>query len=183
MSRPNIAPIGLPLAPLLLVLAACQPQSSAVPSAVATTPDAEADLVARGEYLVRVGGCNDCHTPGYAESGGLTPTSEWLQGSPLGHYGPWGTAYPTNLRLTIDKLSEQDWLTYSATLRTRPLMPDFTLRNMSEADRRAIYRFIRSLGPAGVPAPQALPPGQLPPPPYLALVLPEPPAGAAAQAP
>ena len=33
---------------------------------------------------------------------------------------------------------------------------------MSEDDLRAIHQFVRSLGPAGEPAPQALPPGQQP---------------------
>lgn len=51
---------------------------------------------------------------------------------------------------------------------------------MTEEDRRAIYRFIHSLGAAGQPAPEALPPGQTPPAPYLGLVLPTPPADASA---
>jgi len=43
---------------------------------------------------------------------------------------------------------------------------------MREDDRRALYRFVKSLGPAGVPAPAYTPPGQPPAPPYLDLVLP-----------
>ena len=43
---------------------------------------------------------------------------------------------------------------------------------MDAADRRAIFRFIRALGPAGQAAPAYLPPGQMPAPPYLQLVLP-----------
>ena len=78
----------------------------------------------------------------------------------------------TNLRLTIDALDEAQWLVYTANLHTRPPMPDYQLRAMREEDRRAIYRFIRSLGPAGAPAPAALPPGQTPPPPHFQLVLP-----------
>jgi len=46
------------------------------------------------------------------------------------------------------------------------------LRAMREDDRRALYRFVKSLGPAGVPAPAYTPPGQPPAPPYLDLVLP-----------
>ncbi|MCL1635211.1 hypothetical protein M2650_11305 [Luteimonas sp. SX5] len=69
-------------------------------------------------------------------------------------------------------MNETQWLEYSAKLRTRPLMPDFALRAMTEADRRAIYRFIKSLGPGGGPAPAVLPPGHKPAPPYLELVLP-----------
>jgi hypothetical protein len=37
-------------------------------------------------------------------------------------------------------------------------MPWFTLREMSDRDLVDIYRFIRALGPAGEPAPAALPP-------------------------
>ena len=49
---------------------------------------------------------------------------------------------------------------------------DYMLRAMREDDRRAIYRFFRSLGPAGEPTPAALPPGEAPPPPYFQIVLP-----------
>lgn len=38
-------------------------------------------------------------------------------------------------------------------------MPWFALRDRSDADLRAAYRFIRSLQPAGQPAPAYLPPG------------------------
>src|SRR5690606_29738095 len=108
-------------------------------------------LAAQGEYLVRLAAYNDCHPPGYAERGGDVPTSEWLVGSPLGHLGRWGTSYPTNQRLSIGALGEEEWLAYTANLHTRPLMPDFALRQMRERDRRAIYRFVRSLGQAGKP--------------------------------
>jgi mono/diheme cytochrome c family protein len=76
--------------------------------------------VMRGRYLVEIAGCNDCHTPGYAMSGGKVPESQWLTGDALGK-----------------------------TLETRPPMPWFNLRAMSNADLRATYRYIRHLGPAG----------------------------------
>jgi hypothetical protein len=81
-------------------------------------------------------------------------------------------------------MDEAQWLEYSANLRTRPIMPDFAVRAMTEEDRRAIYRFVRSLGPGGQPAPSYLPPGQTPPLPYFSLVLPPaPPAPAGPAAP
>jgi len=168
------------LLPLLsLLLSACQPQAtpaaSAPPPAPTTPP---VDFIARGEYLVRIAGCNDCHTPGYAPNQGKVPKEQWLVGSTMGFNGPWGTTYATNLRLRLQDFSEEQWLAYSANLRTRPIMPDFAVRDMTEEDRRALYRFIRGLGPAGSPAPAALPPGQTPPLPHMALVLPPPENGA-----
>jgi mono/diheme cytochrome c family protein len=153
--------------------ASAEPRDDAAVTAQAK--GGEADAIARGEYLVRMGGCNDCHTPGWNESGGTLPTSQWLVGSPLGNHGPWGTTYPANLRLKLANMDEAGWMQYSANLHTRPLMPDFTLRAMHEDDRRALYRFVHSLGRAGQPAPAYLPPGVTPPPPYLDLVLPPPP--------
>ncbi len=165
---------------LACAIGACQrvpnaPDAVAKPLPIATAAAAAGDdLVAHGEYIVRIGGCNDCHTAGYAERGGDVPTGEWLTGSPLGYHGPWGTTYASNLRLTVGDLDEAEWLAYTANLHTRPIMPDFMLRQMRERDRRAIHRFVRSLGPAGEPAPEPLPPGRVPPPPYFQLVAPAP---------
>lgn len=165
--------------PVLVLLAACQP--AATPQAAVSAP--MVDLVARGEYLVKTTGCNDCHTAGYGEQGGDVDKAQWLTGSSLGYSGPWGTTYAANLRLTLAGMDEAQWLEYSANLRTRPIMPDFAVRAMTEEDRRAIYRFVRSLGPGGQPAPSYLPPGQTPSLPYFTLVLPPaPPASPAAPA-
>ncbi len=161
------------LIPALLLLAACQPAATS-PQAAVSAP--AMDLAARGAYLVKTTGCNDCHTPGYTEQQGNVDKAQWLTGSPLGYNGPWGTTYATNLRLRLQDMDEAQWLEFSASLRTRPIMPDFAVRAMTEEDRRAIFHFIRSLGPAGQPAPAYLPPGQTPPAPYMTLVLPAAPA-------
>ena len=115
--------------------------------------------VERGRYLVRIGGCNDCHTPGYAAAGGNAPEHQWLVGDRLGMQGPWGTTYPTNLRLFISSLTEQQWVDYARAMQPRPPMPWFNVRAMSDADLRAIHAFVSALGAAGEPAPAALPPG------------------------
>jgi mono/diheme cytochrome c family protein len=164
-----------------LLLPACQPGQSPAKAAALT----DAQLLTRGDYLVRIAGCNDCHTPGYMDQQGNVDKSLWLTGNQLGFNGPWGTTYPSNLRLRMAGMDEKQWLAYSADLHTRPMMPDFAVRAMHEDDRRAIYRFNRSLGGAGEPAPAYLPPGQQPPPPYVQLVLPAqpaPPAGPEAPA-
>ena len=90
---------------------------------------------------------------------------------------------PANLRIKAAEMDEAGWLKYTGALHTRPLMPDFALRAMCEDDRRAIYRFIRSLGAGGAKAPDYLPPGKAPPLPYMQMVLPPMPQPAAAAAP
>jgi hypothetical protein len=44
--------------------------------------------IERGRYLIRIAGCNDCHTANYAMRGGKVPEAEWLTGDDLGWRGP-----------------------------------------------------------------------------------------------
>jgi mono/diheme cytochrome c family protein len=126
-------------------------------------------VVERGRYLVGVGACHDCHTPGFNEALGKVPQSQWLVGNSVGFQGPWGTSYPVNLRLYVQNLSEAQWL---ARVRQpmRPPMPWFNLRDMKDDDLVAMYRFMRSLGPMGEPAPVAAAPGQRVTTPYIDFV-------------
>jgi mono/diheme cytochrome c family protein len=119
--------------------------------------------VNRGRYLIKVAGCNDCHTAGYGPTGGKVPEEQWLTGDILGWNGPWGTTYPTNLRLYMQDLTEEQWVKKAKTLTARPPMPWFNVQAMSTSDLRAMYRYVRHLGPAGKPAPAYLPPNQTPP--------------------
>ena len=99
MSNVEFRPVDRVLAAgLVVVMTACQGASSTPPSAgsVAAVPD----LVQRGEYLVSVLGCNDCHTPFEMGPNGPEPDmTRMLSGHPedlvmppppdLGD-GPWG---------------------------------------------------------------------------------------------
>jgi len=76
----------------------------------------------------------------------------------VGFQGPWGVSYPANLRLTVQSMTETQWLVFARTER-RPPMPWFNLRDMSDQDLIDIFRYIRSLGPAGTPAPAPVTPG------------------------
>jgi mono/diheme cytochrome c family protein len=118
--------------------------------------------VERGKYLVKIAGCNDCHTPGYALSGGKVPESQWLIGDKLGWRGPWGTTYAINLRLYMRDVPEDKWVKTARTLQTRPPMPWFALNEMTDQDLSAIYHYVRSLPPAGEMAPTFVPPGKEP---------------------
>ena len=128
----------------------------------AAAQDQAAEQIERGRYLVRTSGCNDCHTPGYPESAGQVDEQQWLIGSDLGWRGPWGTTYAPNLRQVVQLVSEEQWLSHARSAR-RPPMPWFNLREMNDADLRAIYRYIEHLGVAGRAVPAYVPPGQEPP--------------------
>ena len=147
-----------------LVLGACDARA-------ATPPNAEASIE-RGRYVVMISGCNDCHTAGFPQSGGTVPQSEWLKGDSMGWHGPWGTTFGPNLRIYMQSRSEDEWVRTARTFKARPPMPWWALNTMNETDLRSLYRFVRSLGEPGSPAPAFLPPDKKPTPPYVELVAP-----------
>jgi mono/diheme cytochrome c family protein len=162
---------------LALVLPGATVAQTSAPKAAAATAKATSKgsaAVERGRYLSKIAGCNDCHTPGYLLSAGKVPENLWLTGDTLGWRGPWGTTYASNLREKVGKMSEAQWLQYARTTELRPPMPWFTLREMTEADLRALYRFIVYLGPGGQPAPAYVPPDKEPPQPYVTFPAPPP---------
>jgi len=159
--------VGALTAPLVLSALASQGQK---PAATSEKPPRAKPQLAQGRYILMVGGCNDCHTPGFAAAYGKTPESDWLTGSTTGYYGPWGTSYPTNLRLLVNGMSEDAWVKSNRELKTLPPMPWWVMHEIREADLRDMYRLIKSLGPKGEDAPAALSPEQKPNPPYMALV-------------
>jgi mono/diheme cytochrome c family protein len=147
----------------LVIALGCQwvngqaPKQAAAPSAA----------IERGRYVVEIGGCNDCHTAGYADAGGKAAEADRLKGDTLGYRGPWGTTYPTNLRLSIGKMTEDAWVKYAKELMTRPPMPWFNIRAMTDADRRALYQYVKSLGAGGTASPAFLPPDKAPKQPFI----------------
>jgi mono/diheme cytochrome c family protein len=116
--------ITLVLLVALLSLAACEEQAAATPANPAAQ---QAQKVARGQYLVTIGGCNDCHTPLKMGPKGPEPDmARMLSGHPANFVmpappkngsawmwsgaatntafaGPWGVSYARNL--TPDRVS------------------------------------------------------------------------------
>lgn len=139
------------------------PTSAPQPPRLGATASAKVEqstdpLVHRGRYLVQVAWCNSCHTEGYGVQNGNVPEDDWLLGSTLGRNGAWGTTYASNLRLSMNDFTEEQWVDRARSLRTRPVMPWFALNEMDEVDLRAIYRYVRVLGAGGIPAPSYVPP-------------------------
>jgi mono/diheme cytochrome c family protein len=151
------------------VIATATGAAAAAGGSTAAATSAERTVLERGRYLVGIGGCNDCHTAGFAQSAGDVPEGDRLTGNPVGFQGPWGTTYPANLRLVVQTLTETQWLVTARTA-MRPPMPWFNLRDAKDDDLRAMYRYIRSLGPKGDPAPAYAAPGQPVNTPYIVFV-------------
>ena len=115
-----------------------------------------------GAYLIRTGSCDDCHTPGWAESFGKIPDDQRLMGNPVGFRGEWGTTYAANLRLSAHERTADQWITMIRGRKDMPPMPWFSLHAMSDRDLLAIRAYLRKLGPKGEPAPRAVGPEEEP---------------------
>ena len=112
-----------------------------------------------GAHIATIGGCHDCHTVGYNESGGQVDANVALKGSPEGFEGPWGKTFAKNLRLTIKDRSEDDWVVFSDTFRPPPPMPWYNVHALTEVEARSLYQYIKSLpGGLGDQAPPMIPP-------------------------
>lgn len=111
------------------VLTSCTQQSEK--QASASTEITPAEQIKRGEYLVTIGGCNDCHSPKKMTDQGPVPdqalllsghpssipvssfdsttASNWILFHPMGtaSKGPWGISYAANL--TPDATGIGNW--------------------------------------------------------------------------
>ncbi len=151
----------------MLAMQGCGGAVTAEPASAETKATAAAaehvaarSQIGAGRYLVEIGGCNDCHTPGFAMTNGASPAEpEWLTGDAVGFSGPWGVSYPANLRLSFQNMTEEEFIDLARAGQGRPPMPWPSLKAMSDQDLSAIYVYVRSLGPKGEPAPAPLSPG------------------------
>jgi mono/diheme cytochrome c family protein len=155
------------IASLLALQGGCSKPADAAPAVTAPAAKIEhiaaASHIDAGRYLVKIGGCNDCHTPGYVLTNGASPAeADWLTGDSVGYSGPWGASYPANLRLSFQNMEEEQFLELAHQGKGRPPMPWPSLMAMSDDDLKAIYAYIRSLGPKGEPAPAPSSPGVAP---------------------
>ena len=148
---------GLAGALALVGLSACTPTESAAPAApaaeaaapveVADAPVAE-DPVSRGQYLVSITGCNDCHTA-------MTPTgpdmAHALQGGPLPFAPlaemPWAPVAPSIAGLPEGWTEAEFTAFLSGGPRPSgvPVLPPMPRYAMNDADAKAVTAYIASL--------------------------------------
>jgi mono/diheme cytochrome c family protein len=114
-ARPVLACVTAWLTFGMLNFAAAQTDSAAT--------KASASDLARGRYMVVTGHCNNCHTASYAARQGNVPEQEWLLGNPIGFRLAAGTSYASNLRLTVQNLTEEQWVRYVMSAETRQIVP------------------------------------------------------------
>jgi len=135
-------------------------------SSIAAANDTQ---TARGEYLVTIGGCNDCHTPGYFF--GKPDTSRFLGGSDVGFEIP-GQGVFVGRNITPDKETgigswtrEQIVTALQTGLRPdgrvlAPIMPWHALAHLTEDDVASIAVFLQSLKPVSNQVPGPFKPGE-----------------------
>jgi mono/diheme cytochrome c family protein len=156
------------------MLAACQtstPGAAATASSNSTMPASKepavqaASMEQAGEYLTIAGSCNDCHTQGWVESKGKVAPADRFAGLDVGFRGPWGTTYGKNLRTVVQRHTEDEWADILKTADHgdgKLPMPWWNTAMMSDRDLRAMYRYIKSLGPNPKGVPRSLAPGKEP---------------------
>lgn len=110
----------------------------------------DSDPIARGRYLTRIGGCAACHTP-TDDKGRPLPGMEFAGGATFGGF-PTASA---NLTPDPSGISYYDEAMFIRTIRTghvgaralNPPMPWWVFRNMSDADLKAIFAYLRTVKP------------------------------------
>ena len=145
--------------------------AAGIASVAVTLQPARADdaLLARGKYLTVLGGCTDCHTPGYFF--GKPDSAQYLGGSDVGFEIP-GLGAFVGRNITPDKETGiGTWTTEQiiAALQTgrrpdgrvlAPIMPWHALANLTKDDALAIAAFLQSIPPVQRDIPGPFAPGE-----------------------
>ncbi|HZS34191.1 MAG TPA: cytochrome c [Methylomirabilota bacterium] len=166
--RGRLAPVALAVAGLAAL-------------AVAGSSSAQSDVVARGEYLVKIMDCSGCHTPGALA--GKPDFARRLGGSDVGFRVPGvGVVYPPNLtpdaEAGLGRWSDEQ-IVRAVKFGERPdgrrlipVMPWPSYSALTDADVRALVAYLRTLPAVATPAPANAKEGERAPAPYLDVVVP-----------
>jgi mono/diheme cytochrome c family protein len=158
------------------LLAGCEAPEE---QAAATMTKAQMDPVTRGQYLVSIAGCNDCHTPGYFF--GMPDFDRMLGGSDVGFAMP-GVGYFYGPNLTPDMETgigswSEDQIVTALRTGTRPdgrvlapIMPWMGFSNLTDEDAYAIAAYLKSIPAVANRAPPPTGEGEMPPAPYMNII-------------
>ena len=129
-----------------LIRSVPQPQNRPVPEPDLSTPEK------RGAYLVRIAGCEDCHTPQDAHGQPL-PGMEFAGGFVLD--GPWGRVASANITPDASGISYYDTALFTQVMRTgfvkarqlNQIMPWHVFRGMTDEDLSSMFAYLQTLKP------------------------------------
>lgn len=139
------------------------------------------NAIKRGQYLTGLGGCGDCHSPGYFL--GKLDETKHLAGSDVGFQTPGGTFVGPNL--TSDKETglgnwSKEEIVKALQEGTRPdgrvladVMPWKDFARLTTSDAEAIATYLMSLKPIKNQVPAPLQAGEKPKFPVLTVVFPD----------
>jgi mono/diheme cytochrome c family protein len=151
----------VPFPPGPLINGVPEPLDAPVPQ-----PDLS-DPVRRGEYLVRLGSCADCHTPMDAQ-GARLPGMDFAGGFVLqDSRGQVASANLTPDPSGIPYYTEELFFTAMRTgavisRKLNDIMPWWALRNQTDEDLRAIFAYLKTLKPVSHRVDNTLPPSECP---------------------
>jgi mono/diheme cytochrome c family protein len=128
-----------------LIRSVPEPVTSAVP------PPDSSSAASRGKYLVRMGGCNDCHTP---QKRGQ-PIEGMSFGGGFVMSGQWGTVATANITPDASGIGYYDDALFRDVMRTgmvharklSDIMPWNYYRGMSDQDLSDMFAYLKTLPP------------------------------------
>jgi hypothetical protein len=177
---------------IALILIACNEVESGINTADEKRGAADHTSVARGQYLVTIMGCGDCHSPKVmGPKGPQEDPQRLLSGHPSSEVvsvsdtsvlrqwvlfnfngtavvGPWGVSFAANITSDstgIGAWREEQFITamregkYKGLKNNRTLLPPMPWPNYakaSDADLKAIFRYLKSTKPVNNVVPAAL---------------------------
>jgi mono/diheme cytochrome c family protein len=128
-----------------LIRSAPEPLDGPVAGALSSDP------VKRGEQLVNLAGCLDCHTP--ADKG--QPVAGMVGAGGFGFPGPWGFVASANITQDASGIPYYDEALFVDVMRTgsvkarklSSVMPVMIYKNLTDEDLKAMYAYVRTMKP------------------------------------
>lgn len=157
--RRELPKTRIPFPPGPLINALPQPVTASVPAPDTSTP------VKRGQYLVRIAACADCHTP-QDDQGNPLRGMDFAGGFPLPDTVAGHTVTSANLTQDPSGIPYYDEALFLRVIREGKviarelddMMPWAFYRNMSDDDLKAIFAYLKSVKPVKHTVDNSLPP-------------------------